>query len=139
MPTVALVGYTNAGKSSLLKALSGADVFIEDRLFATLDTLAREVDVGDTEVVEPTLAFLEEQDELVPGAIVVAHPDRLLVPYQRLPKLEPRPLGLGLHHEHRLGVAVQVEVPVLLEDPEGLFQQLGESGVWKDPEPVVTR
>ena len=47
MPTAALVGYTNAGKSSLLKALSGHDVFIEDRLFSTLDTLAREVDVGE--------------------------------------------------------------------------------------------
>src|SRR5207247_10373615 len=47
VPTAALVGYTNAGKSSLLKALSGADVFIEDRLFATLDTLAREVDVAE--------------------------------------------------------------------------------------------
>ena len=47
MPSAALVGYTNAGKSSLLRALSGADVFIEDRLFATLDTLAREVDVGE--------------------------------------------------------------------------------------------
>jgi GTP-binding protein HflX len=41
--TAALVGYTNAGKSSLLKALSGGDVFVEDRLFATLDTLTREV------------------------------------------------------------------------------------------------
>ncbi len=40
--TAALVGYTNAGKSSLLKALTGADVFVEDRLFATLDTLSRE-------------------------------------------------------------------------------------------------
>jgi len=47
MPTAALVGYTNAGKSSLLKLLSGQDVFIEDRLFATVDTLAREVDVGE--------------------------------------------------------------------------------------------
>ena len=47
LPTAALVGYTNAGKSSLLKALSGQDVFIEDRLFATVDTLAREVDVGE--------------------------------------------------------------------------------------------
>ena len=47
VPGAALVGYTNAGKSSLLKALSGDDVFVEDRLFATLDTLTREVDVGD--------------------------------------------------------------------------------------------
>ncbi|MCY3021358.1 MAG: GTPase HflX [Planctomycetota bacterium] len=35
---VSLVGYTNAGKSTLMKALTGEDVFIEDRLFATLDT-----------------------------------------------------------------------------------------------------
>ena len=40
--TAALVGYTNAGKSSLLKALTGAKTLIEDRLFATLDTLIRE-------------------------------------------------------------------------------------------------
>ncbi|MDR0786932.1 MAG: GTPase HflX [Gemmatimonadota bacterium] len=42
-----LVGYTNAGKSSLLRALSGSDVFVEDRLFATLDATTRTVDVGD--------------------------------------------------------------------------------------------
>jgi len=42
----ALVGYTNAGKSSLLKALSGADLFVEDRLFATLDPATRTVDLG---------------------------------------------------------------------------------------------
>lgn len=47
LPSAALVGYTNAGKSSLLRALSGVDVVVEDRLFATLDTLTREVDVGD--------------------------------------------------------------------------------------------
>lgn len=43
---VALVGYTNAGKSSLLRALSGADLFVEDRLFATLDSATRSVDLG---------------------------------------------------------------------------------------------
>jgi GTPase len=43
---VALVGYTNAGKSSILKALSGADLFVEDRLFATLDSATRAVDLG---------------------------------------------------------------------------------------------
>lgn len=40
---VALVGYTNAGKSTLLNALSDADVFVEDRLFATLDATVRRV------------------------------------------------------------------------------------------------
>ncbi len=49
LPSAALVGYTNAGKSSLLRALAGSrgdDILVEDRLFATLDTLTREVDVG---------------------------------------------------------------------------------------------
>jgi GTPase len=40
-PTVALVGYTNAGKSSLMRALTGSDVLVEDKLFATLDTTIR--------------------------------------------------------------------------------------------------
>lgn len=43
---VALIGYTNAGKSSLLRALSGSDLFVEDRLFATLDSATRSVDLG---------------------------------------------------------------------------------------------
>jgi GTP-binding protein HflX len=43
---VALVGYTNAGKSSLLRALSGSELFVEDRLFATLDSATRSVDLG---------------------------------------------------------------------------------------------
>ena len=46
MYRVALVGYTNAGKSSLLKALSGSDLFVEDRLFATLDSATRTVPLG---------------------------------------------------------------------------------------------
>lgn len=41
----ALVGYTNAGKSSLMKALSGADVLIENKLFATLDTTTRRIEL----------------------------------------------------------------------------------------------
>ena len=48
MLSVALVGYTNAGKSSILRMLSGEhEIFVEDRLFATLDTLTREVDLGE--------------------------------------------------------------------------------------------
>ena len=43
---ISLVGYTNAGKSTLMRALSGADVLVEDRLFATLDSTTRRVNLG---------------------------------------------------------------------------------------------
>jgi GTP-binding protein HflX len=59
----ALVGYTNAGKSSILRGLSGAsDVFVEDRLFATLDPLTREVDVGEgyKVLVTDTVGFIRK-------------------------------------------------------------------------------
>ncbi len=46
VPTVAIVGYTNAGKSTLLNTLTGADVFAEDKLFATLDTRSRTLRCG---------------------------------------------------------------------------------------------
>jgi GTP-binding protein HflX len=46
IPTVAVVGYTNAGKSTLLNTLTGADVLAEDRLFATLDTRSRVLRCG---------------------------------------------------------------------------------------------
>jgi GTP-binding protein HflX len=47
VPTAAIVGYTNAGKSSLLRRLTGADVFVEDKLFATLDTTTRKIRLPD--------------------------------------------------------------------------------------------
>ncbi len=43
--TACLVGYTNAGKSTLLNKLTGGDAFVEDRLFATLDTMTRKLDL----------------------------------------------------------------------------------------------
>ena len=43
---IALVGYTNAGKSSILRSLSGTEVFVEDRLFATLDSATRVCELG---------------------------------------------------------------------------------------------
>ena len=58
--TVALVGYTNAGKSSLMNALTGADVTAEDRLFATLDPTARALKLpgGETVMLIDTVGFL---------------------------------------------------------------------------------
>lgn len=46
VPTVAIVGYTNAGKSTLLNTLTGAEVLAEDKLFATLDTRSRTLRCG---------------------------------------------------------------------------------------------
>ncbi len=58
----ALVGYTNAGKSSVLRALSGADLFVEDRLFATLDSATRVVDLGSGHqaLVTDTVGFIRK-------------------------------------------------------------------------------
>lgn len=50
IPSVAIVGYTNAGKSSLLNRLTGAGVLVEDALFATLDPTTRRTETGDSRV-----------------------------------------------------------------------------------------
>lgn len=47
IPVIAIVGYTNAGKSTLINTLCKADVFAEDKLFATLDPTARKMTLGD--------------------------------------------------------------------------------------------
>jgi len=62
LPTVALVGYTNAGKSSLFTRLTRAAVLVEDRLFATLDPRARRVSLGDevTAVLTDTVGFIRK-------------------------------------------------------------------------------
>ena len=60
--TVALVGYTNAGKSTLLNALSGADVLVEDKLFATLDPVMRRVTLPENRecLVVDTVGFIRK-------------------------------------------------------------------------------
>jgi GTP-binding protein HflX len=62
MIRVALVGYTNAGKSTLLRHFSGADVLVEDRLFATLDTTVRTVLLGESQkiLLSDTVGFIRK-------------------------------------------------------------------------------
>ena len=62
IPIVALVGYTNAGKSTLLNALSQADVFVEDKLFATLDPTTRRLTLPDRNValLTDTVGFIQK-------------------------------------------------------------------------------
>lgn len=58
--TVSIVGYTNAGKSTLLNALTDADVLVEDRLFATLDTVTKVLMLpeGDSVLLSDTVGFI---------------------------------------------------------------------------------
>jgi GTP-binding protein HflX len=62
MPTAALVGYTNAGKSSLLNTLTGAGVLVEDRLFSTLDATVRRLELpsGRLALLSDTVGFVRE-------------------------------------------------------------------------------
>jgi GTP-binding protein HflX len=59
---VALVGYTNAGKSTLMNTVSGADVYIEDQLFATLDTTIRSVELDNNHkfLISDTVGFIRK-------------------------------------------------------------------------------
>ena len=62
IPTVSLVGYTNAGKSTLFNALTGDATFASNQLFATLDTTIRKVELksGETAVLADTVGFIRD-------------------------------------------------------------------------------
>jgi GTP-binding protein HflX len=94
VPAVAVVGYTNAGKSSLLNRLTGAGVLVENALFATLDPTVRRTQTPDgrtytltdtvgfvrslpTQLVEAFRSTLEEvaQSDLLLHVVDIAHPD----------------------------------------------------------------
>ena len=62
VPVVALVGYTNAGKSTLFNRLTGADVYVQDQLFATLDSVSRPVNLphGTKALLVDTVGFIRK-------------------------------------------------------------------------------
>lgn len=70
IPTVALVGYTNAGKSTLLNRLANSDVYVADQLFATLDPTTRRVDLPGTRqaLFTDTVGFIQK----LPTTLVAA-------------------------------------------------------------------
>jgi len=125
LPSIALVGYTNAGKSSLFRRLAKAKVLVEDRLFATLDPRARRVSLGqdvtvvmtDTvgfirklphDLVAPFRSTLEEavDADLVLHVVDVSHPsweEHLRVGDEVLE-------GLGVNREHELIVLNKIDL-----------------------------
>ncbi len=72
IPIVAIVGYTNSGKSTLLNRLTGRDAYVEDMLFSTLDTLVREGEISNSRKVlfADTIGFIRD---LPPSLIYSFH------------------------------------------------------------------
>jgi len=62
LPAVSLVGYTNAGKSTLFNTLTSADVYVADQLFATLDPTLRRIELGDGQsaILADTVGFIRQ-------------------------------------------------------------------------------
>lgn len=117
VPVVALVGYTNAGKSTLMRALSGADVLAEDKLFATLDPVTRRIRLpsGETVLLTDTVGFIQklptqlvaafratleelEDADLLLHVVDIAHPNA----YQHVQTVEATLRELGVHEKPQL-------------------------------------
>jgi len=118
MFSVTLVGYTNAGKSTLMNALCCAGVGTADRLFATLDTVSRRLDVGDGEnvLLSDTVGFIRRLPETLVASFratlgVVREADLLLLVADRSDPDRQIKLETVLNTLRRIGAA---EIPRML-------------------------
>jgi GTPase len=70
IPVFAIVGYTNAGKSTLLNAMTGSEIFVEDKLFATLDTTTRKFTLNNNQeiLLIDTVGFIRKLPHLLVAA-----------------------------------------------------------------------
>lgn len=70
IPTISLVGYTNAGKTTLLNHISGSDIYVADQLFATLDPTTRRIQLpdGNEALLTDTVGFIQK----LPATLVAA-------------------------------------------------------------------
>ena len=119
LPVVALVGYTNAGKSTLLNALTGAGVLAEDHLFATLDPMTRRVRLPDGQEVllSDTVGFIHR----LPPMLVAAF---------RATLEELREADLLLH-------VIDITSRYAREQAETVDRVLGDLGLSKTPRLLV--
>ncbi len=144
VPGVALIGYTNAGKSTLFRALTGADAYVADQLFATLDPTVRRLKLAHTPdlVVADTVGFVRDlphelvaafrstlmearEADLLLHVVDAADPER----EQRIAQVDELVAGIGAASIPQLRVFNKIDrigrPPELVRDAAGL-----PSSVW---------
>ena len=145
VPVVALVGYTNTGKSTLLNRMSGADVLVKNQLFATLDAVNRKVELpeGDSFVLVDTVGFINklptdlveafhstlEEATLADVLLIVSDASSEDYPAQRA-VVEEVLNKLEANHQPRIEVLNKADIapPAAVDDLPGAIHVSGVTG-----------